>query len=264
MMLSSSFLAETSSSLESDEQMISQSINGLTASSCEVTSLNREEKASLIKKSDDCSMDSTSKLNGDKTSLTTTGHGTDPNSSQEVGGKSLSANERQTRDSSPLNRMNGSHHHHHHHHHHHDKNAHKNPCQNPSQNPCQNNNKNDSESRKNVWNYLIQQQEQETAAQRRIHADDPTELDDEDDDEEHLNGSGEVEENDLQRQEQLINFRAKLSAFENLSKSDRNSCVTTGVQGGRDLSSSASSETSSSEGQGLLFYFSPTGILYWS
>ena len=250
--------AETSSSLESEEhqQMISQSVNG---SSRQTNRDTTSEGKSLINSQEDsgkkrtegeevdepeedtmiCSKTGSSvRVNGRESSSTS--HGRQPKSCQErVGGKTnLSGNERQSCDSSSSH-MNGSNHHHHHHHHHlHNQMSHHNKQEF------------NSESQKNVWNYLIQQQEQEKAARLRIHADDPTELDDDDDEEEALNDSGELEENDLQRQEQLINFRAKLSAFENLAKSDKNHVNTSSSAGGltsqRDLSSSASSSASSS------------------
>jgi len=100
------------------------------------------------------------------------------------------------------------------------------------------------EQQKNVWNYLLQQDQEHRL---RIHADDAD--DDDEEEEDGLNESGENDESDLQRQEQLINFRAKLSAFENLAKSERGKSLpslssSTSLHN-REASSSASSTTSS-------------------
>jgi hypothetical protein len=230
--------------------MISQSINDCSPhetnepSFLEDKSLIRMKNGSSKGSSEESktpSSQSSVKLNG-KTSSSSLNPGLEPNAAEVVGveKKSVSGNERQSRDETS-HRMNRCHqqsesNHDNDSHHHHNKKT-------------ENFSGNNTESQKNVWNYLIQQQEQERAARLRIHADDLLAEDDYDDEEEEaLNDSGELEENDLQRQEQLINFRAKLSAFENLSKKSGKNLEVGHERLQRDVSSSASSSSSSTSG----------------
>ena len=226
------------SSLGSDEHPPrSQSMNG-----CRSRETNGSSSES--RRSQDDSKETDGETNKSKTSVNvktpSISYGLTPEAAERVGvekkQESFSGNERQFRDSS--HRINGSCHHNNHHRHDDD-----------NRKTEEFNNK---ESQKNVWNYLIQQQEQERAARLRIHADDLTQFhddhDDDDEEEEALNDSGELEESDLQRQEQLSNFKAKLSAFENLAKSGKKSSCSSRLQRENVSSSDASSSASSTSG----------------
>ena len=225
------------SSLGSDEHPPrSQSMNGCRSHETNGSS------SSESRRSQDDSKETDEETNKSKTPVNvktpSISYGLTPKAAERVGvekkQKSFLGNERQFRDSSHC--INGSCHHNNHHRHDDD-----------NRKTEEFNNK---ESQKNVWNYLIQQQEQEKAARLRIHADDLTQFhDDHDDDEEEeaLNDSGELEESDLQRQEQLSNFKAKLSAFENLAKSGKKSSCSR-LQQENVSSSDASSSASSTSG----------------
>lgn len=109
------------------------------------------------------------------------------------------------------------------------------------------------EKTKNVWDYLLQQPD----TPRRIHREDVTDEDEDDDYEDQHSGIAENdEEDDAQREQQLINFKAKIFAFETLAKGECNSStastasMTISANKSVSSTSSSSSTISSSGGHG--------------